>query len=476
MAIYYPRFSLDLTVTTGGSTAQKKIQATDSSVVRWTMPVRRFRLEKNDYAMADVLEVTVDWSVAGIDPRLIESAVGEFSIGQRSSTDPTSTWTPSPAELRFVGIMQKPSRLWSKSAREATLLFHDYTSIFIQEKPFVTKGIPDYTQTLSQAWARICDHVGPTDPDNGNQTASVIGAHLRNDIVFLGEATDATLGDSVGARFRGDKIGASGPTDAWAIWQQCVQMAGLISFVELGHLVITTATDYYTSKNPGRLIAGRNIDELEEERDLPRSRSGIILYSFDPMSGTTIEAFSPPLGDSSVRKKHLSTKKPKTEDQIVKAEAREVFEYPGITDPGRLQVLADRVQAERQVQELAGRVTTAEMTIPALDGTDYDLLGLSAGDVISIEIEADLLKQVLDMTSTWGSGTDARVAFLMSHGYAEGPARVLVANIEDFAKLGTKFFVKGVIIECDVTAKTFRVTVHYCNRIQITGDADDEAA
>jgi hypothetical protein len=483
MAYYYPRFSLDFTVPVGGTKPQRRIQAGDDTVVRWTMPVRRFRWEKNDYAMADVLEVTVDWSVAGIDPRLIEAGTGEFSIGQRSTSDPNSTWTPGPGELRFAGILQKPSRHWSREAREGRLLFHDYTSIFLTEKPFVSKGIPDYSQTLSGAWARICDHVGPTDPDNNNEIASVVGKHLRNNILFLGDATDARLGDSVGARFHKDRIGASGPTDAWAVWQQCIQMCGLISYIELDHLVITTATDYYTSQNPGRLILGHNISELEEERDIPRSRSGVIVYSFDPTTGAVIEAFSPPLGDSSVRKKHLGGKKKKTEDQIEKGESREVFNYPGISDPGRLQAIADRVQIERSVQELSGRVATAEMTLPAAndvvtpgineDGT-FDLLTLSAGDVISVEIDPEhLLDQVLNVNGTWGTGTEARVAFLMSHGYQEGPARVLVANLSGYAKLGSKFFVKSVVTECDASTNpgSYKTEVFYCNRINITGDA-----
>jgi hypothetical protein len=482
MTVWYPDFRLTLTLPLAGSSSARKSQQDDDSVIRFDMPVKRFRLERNDYSMADVLEVEADWGVAGLDPRLVTDGTCEFSINSGGDDPALQTWgyaTPKPSSLRFAGIVQKPSRHWSESKKAASLLFHDYTTIYIAEKPFVTAGMPDYSQTLSQAWARICDHVGPTDPDTG-KIVSVIGANLRNNILFLGDAKDVVLGGGVGARFRKDKLGAAGPVDAWAMWQQAVQQCGLISYIEADHLVITTATDYYTAKNPPRLIMGRNLIDLEEERDLRRGLGGIVLQSFDPMTGTTLEVFSPRMGDSSVRKKVLKTSKKKapTEDQVLHAENREVFFWPGITDVGRLQVIADTVQEVRSRQELAGHISTGAMLVPSAQDVgsiaataDFDLLTLSAGDVVSVEVEPDLMTELLGAPKTWGSGEDARIQIAMDHGYAEAAATVLVANLASFAALGCKFFVRNVITDCDVDAMTYKTEIHYVNRIDVSGNA-----
>lgn len=463
MTIWYPRFSLDLTVPIAGSSREKKTQQDDDSVVRFSMPVNRIRWERNDYSMADVLEVEADWAQAGIDPRMIMDATGEFYLW--NATDPRAPARPPPGSLRFCGIMQRPARHWSPERRTSTLLFHDYTSIFLCEKPFVTKGVPDYSMTLSQAWACICDHVGPTDPDSG-EIVSVIGKNLRNTIQFSAGASDVVLGTAVAARFRKDKIPIGGVIDAWAVWQSCVQMCGLISYIEDDHLVITTATDFYSEDNPARFITGRNILDLEEDRDVRRTMGGIILESFNPMTGTTVEAFSPRLGDSSVRKKVLKVgKKPKTADQIVRAENREVFFYPGVTDVGRLEQLADRVQEERSRQELAGRITTAKMAVDAVNGASFDLLTLRAGDVISIEVEPEVMRAVLGV-----NGEEARIGKMVAMGYAPGAAAVLVRNLAGFARLGNKFFVKSVTTTADCSSSQFQNEIHYVNRILPTGD------
>ncbi len=125
--------------------------------------------------------------------------------------------------------------------------------------------------------------------------------------------------------------------DAWAaIWQQCVGMCGLISFIRKDQCIVTTATDYYTSANPPRLIWGQNILRISEERDTRTAGAGVGITSFDPLTGTALEALWPPVGDASIRRKRLSAKKAGSPDAVRQSEAREYFAYPGVTDDATL--------------------------------------------------------------------------------------------------------------------------------------------
>jgi hypothetical protein len=478
VAIYYPRWILRLTVPVPGGSGDE--------TVTLDMPLTRFALERNDHTEADVLEATAVWSIAGIDPRQLTDGQCAFHL---ASVAPGGELERTTRTQRFTGIMRRCRvRRGGDQPTIVSMLFHDWTSIFLSEKPFVTKGIPDYGQNLSGAWARICDHVGPTD-DNG-QTKSVV-TFLRNvvsgdaaaagapGLVFEGEARDVVLGSAVADRFRGDPIGPK-ITDAWAVWQQCVGMCGLISFVRQNQVVVTTATDYYSERLAPRLIFGKNLRELEEERDVARAREGIIVTSFDPMTGTTIEAFDPPIGDSSVRKRVLTAKAAKSQAKTIEGENRVAFAYPGVTDPGRLLAIAQRIREERSRQEFVARASTGEMAVPAATGDpslqglateiglDFDLCDLGAGEQIRVEIESQYLSVILGLESD-----EARVERLVDYGYDPSIASLLVRNLARFASLSPKFFTQKVHVtgESSPEGGSFEVGVQFCNRINLNGSA-----
>jgi hypothetical protein len=459
---YYPRWSLLLTVPVMGTAAEKRAQGDTTETVTFAAPVLRFRLERNDHTQADTLEVMVDERNAGTDPRFLSDATCVFSIGDAGGS---GDWTPKASDVRFAGILRKATLSGdSESGLSVSMLFHDYTSMFLAEKPFVTAGVPKYSMTLSQAWSVICDHVGPTDDDG--KTLSVVSA-LRDSIVFEGEAKDVVLGKAVSARFA--KLGyvpVKPQTDAWAVWQQCVGMLGLISFIRLDKCVVTTATDYYTEKNPPRLIWGNNVDALSYDRDAKRSGQGIIITSFDPLTGSTLESFYPPVGDDRVKRKHLSAKKAKSEDSVRAAEARIAFAVPGITDQSALDDVAKRVYEERSRQELEGRIHTHRMSVDAVDTTAFDLLTLGAGEVVRIEVARD----DLEFLGSLGSD-EARVNYLVGRGYDPGVADLISKNMRDFSKLPPNFFTKRVHVSADADSQTFDVEIVFCNKIQIDGSA-----
>ncbi len=280
-----------------GSPSDRATQATDDQLISFPVRVRRAWWESNDHKHADVLRMTAEWRSAGADPRLLSSATVQFYLG---SADEHGDWTPGQGTLRFIGTLVRPRRVARESEGfVAELEFQDYTSFFLRAK-LPPEGIPDYSQSLDDAWARICDNTGYLDPGGSSKIISTVSA-LRDRLTPVGQLAQGalpSLGKAAAPRFA--RLGARVPVkpgaDAWAAWQQCVGMCGLISFIRKDQCIVTLAQDYYSDQNPPRLVWGRNILEMSEARSADLAGKGVGVTSFEPLTNRTLEGFYPRVG------------------------------------------------------------------------------------------------------------------------------------------------------------------------------------
>jgi hypothetical protein len=475
MKTYYPRIHAELTVPVAGESVEKVRAATSDATYRFPLRLRTATLELNDHNHADSLKVSCEWLDAGMDPRFLHNATIEFYLGDAGGP---GAYRPidGGSDMRFAGIMTRPQRAMRDGSMVVELEFLDYTTLFLKKKHYPAAGVPDYGQRLDEAWARICDFTGPFDPAAGEIRSSVEA--LRDRLVLEGGLTEyPLLGQAVSPRFRGDRVHVKPDTDAWAVWQQCVGMCGLISFIRGDECVLTTATDYYTAKNPARLVWGENILDLTEARN-PAKFNAVGLTSFDPLTGRTIEAFWPPVGDPNARRKnvlprargtksgHASHARAKTSAEVRNAEDRTYYAYPEVTDPDVLTKIAQRVWEERSRQEVEGTLQTREMSATCVDGNTFDLVSLHAGDVVRIEFPDDA-RTLLTAFPT----LDARMAYLMERGYETAVAELMARNMASFARLEPNFFVKSVRVHLtsDNQTGSFALDINYANRIAVDG-------
>lgn len=436
---YRPRAALVLTVPLpkGGGSFEP---------YTYTVPVSRAQLTSNDHNHADTLTVTVDWLDAGTDPRWIAGATAEFYLGNAGAA---GEWSPSERDLRFVGRMVKPSRRCEADKLSVELEFHDYTSFFLLAKPFATAGVPRFTDDLRQAWARICEHTPGAE-------------ELGDNIEFLGVEEVPVLGQAVVPRFRkAGKLQHSPQTDAWAIWQQAVGAAGLISYIELDQCVVTTALDYYTAAAPPRFVWGRNLLTFEEHRNGDFALKPVGITSFDPITGRTIEVIHDPL-QRTIKvgaRKRKGGKAPKVKTDLSQVE---FFQFSGVTDEDALRRIAERVYEERSRQAMEGSLTTADMDAATADDQEMDLLELGAGDLIDVRfMDSDDAAFVREFPSV-----ERRVAYLVGRGYTESVARVIANNVDFMTNLSSQFYVKSVETEIDLSGDgSFKLTVNYINKI-----------
>jgi len=450
MTVYRPGVAVSLDVPVLGTREQRLAQARSDDLIH--VPVRPYsvRLEQNDFNKADSCKVTCDWNDTALDPRMLDDAIMRVYIGD---CDANGVFRPTVSNFRFVGHVRNVERKNdSDGPSTLTLEALDYTSSFINRKPFPASGIPEYSLNLDEAWRKICSQV-PAAKD-----------FLSDRLVLVGLDAPPKLATAVAARFANlGKVPTHPKTDAWAVWQQCVGMLGLVSWIDRDICIVSTATNYYSETDPPRLIWGHNIKELSESRQARIAGVGVGVTSYDPISGKTLEAVFPPPGDPRVAKKRLSastsTKKGVTADN----EEREWFQYWGVTDPNALIKVAERIWEERSRQELCGRATTSEMNVTTVSGATFDLLALKAGDSVRVEFEEEG-RHLLAQLPTEG----ARQRYLMNKGYEEKQALLLARNARIFAQLDSTFFTKSVdtTIDLDADSISFEVTVEFINRIQ----------
>lgn len=451
----FPRMAATLTVPIIGTRAQRINEEPSTDAVNLVVRPKSVRLEQNDHNHADSCTLVADWMEVGVDARMLDNAVVQIFLGK---ADALGNWEAS-KDCRFIGLVKDVSSSRnSDTAAEVTFDCVDYTTLFIEAKPFGSKGIPKLDQTLDAAWRTI--------------VAQTPGAQmfLETDRLVL-EGLDAfpSLGKAVADRFKTLAYVPTHPeTDAWAVWQQCVGMCGLISYIRGDICIVTTATNLYTETDSPIVMWGQNIAEWGESRHSQLSHKGVGVESYNALTGTTLEAVWPPIGDVRVAHKRINAKKKLSQEKIRQSEERDWFAQPGFSDEEKLEDFAKRVWEERSRQELEGHVKTGEMSVVTESGADFDLLSLYAGDSVKVIVDPQN-RQLLAALPT-----DAdRLQFLTNRGYSDDAAALIVRNMADFASLEAKFLTKSVVIDLEITddGGSFSVEFDYINRIQIDGSA-----
>ena len=443
-----------------GTATERARQEASKETITILLPIRGFVVENNNHNHADTCRVTLDWRDASIDTRLLDDGVLTLFC---ADADEFGNFEPNEDNTIFIGHVRNPEReLQEGELGTLTIEAIDYTGLFLDAKPFGSSGIPLYSDTLEGAWRRIC-----------SQTPGA--AVLADRLVSVGTDVplDALLGKAVSERFaKLSRVPTHPDTDAWAVWQQCVGMLGLISFIDQDVCVVTSATNFYTERDPPVFTWGNNLISLSESRMNVDVKGGVGLVSFDPESGQAIEAFFPPIGDSRVQRKLTAAKRKKKNPPPSalsgERDKRHIFTMWGVTDLAQLEMIAERVWTQISRQELSGKLVTPHMRVQRRSGRDFNVLKLRSGDDIVVDFDQGQNQYLSSL-----SNEAARYTYLTSRGYTSDVARLLAKNVEALVALGNVFFVDSVRKEMELTEDggTFRVEVSFLNKIEVSRGA-----
>ncbi len=468
--IYRPMHYAELTVPLFGATAAKQEQMRDDGAIDVPIRVHTASLTRNDHNHADELKLSVEYRDAGVDPRQLTSSRVRYWAGNAAED---GSWAPTRDNLRFVGIQSHSGRAADEgTGLTVSLDFIDYTSFFLRQKNFPAEGIPSLSDTLEDAWRKICDHVGYFDVASQKIVSSV--ADLRDSIRLEDVSPATTLGDGAAARFRKlGKVQIKPGCDAWGVWSHCCGMLGLITFMFLDEVIVTTATDLYTVGDPPvfTLGPGGNINGWAESTDTNREHKGIGLTSFDPLTNTTLEAFYPLPGDSRLVAKRPQGKKKRSAPTTIQSENYEFFSDPGITDQDALERKAQRVFEEYSRQTLEGQFKTGELELQTLAKRRFETLALQAGDAIRVEVDnADRLA-LAERPSV-----QERIDYLVgARSYTPQIAELIAKNFDSMKGLSQTFHVRtlGWHLETSPDGGTCEITIIFVNLIDVLGSTEE---
>ena len=458
-----------------GTISERLGHSTDRTVVEFYCPLVKARVTKNDFNSADEAEVDIAYAQAPFDPRLLSNAIVYVYLANAAGT---GEWRPQPTDLRFVGIVNSAERTLDDEHKTVRLRALDYTTLFLSMKPYPqSTGSPLLSQTLRQAWATVCDHVGFYDftTPTGQLTSSV--SDLRANI--RGIPDDSLLDQPIGSAMlsRIAQLGAvqiPHEADGWAAWRACVDPLGLLTWIDGDTCWVAQAPDYYSAKNPAVFQYGQNVKMVSESRDVSNlNGKGIHLTSFDPVTGKTLESFFPHRDDQRVVKKRLNATRTPGAPGLAPVTDYEHQTYPYSCTQDSLNAVAERVWEERSRQELEGRLTTNKMTVLAKDGkTQIDLLGMKHGDQIIVALDQVALDEMRKLPTTF-----ARSYYLLQRGFSASIAALIARDQGYLSRLLPTFVVKQVTFDYDSEAQSFNTEVSFCSRINPnTGSSDETSA
>ncbi len=480
MAIYRPEMRLVLHVPYYGQTALDDIQTRNDETIQIDVRVNKCTFERNNHLEADTLSVEGEWVDVGVDPRWLKNAVCQFYIGDTYNGKPLV----SDSNLRFTGILIRARRTSNAdSGFSVSMEFHDYTTLFLNTKPFPTDGVPMFSDSLKKAWERVCDYTGWYDPDKDVVLSSV--ALLRHNITFIGEtgeggqkiSGDTPLTGTVPGRFTKNfarlqpKEGAS----AWDVWQYTCGILGLTTFIDRDQCIVTESSQFYRNQGAPIAIWGKNITEMDESIQAHIANRGIRLVSFDQESGKSIEAFYPPPGDQRIKVKRAHAKSKHYTPEELQSAQYDTFEYYSVQNLAQLEAVAASAYNEYSRQEIEGSFKTGEMFLPTKqsvsDGESEsdlkDILDLRAGQAIVVEIDPFSKERLLVQFDN----DQDRIEYLKSVGYSEDISRLIVGNAKSFDSLNSEFHVYKTIVSLD--ADRYEAQIHYKNQIDIRGYTKD---
>lgn len=425
----------------------------------WQPQVISAKWSKNHHRAADELILTVPWTEGGIDPRMVKHCRVHWWLWD----DEHDTFDQA-RHLRFAGIGKYAERKIDDGGNHVEFMFQDYTALFLAMKPFPSDGIPEWSDTLKQAWAKIRQYTGSRDIDTGE-----IKSNCENlsTIIFDPPALgNRTLGEMVTSRFHAiSKPTPPARTDAWRTWLWICDCLGLTTWIDKDECFVSDTNEFYTEENAVRFIYGHNIKDFSEKADTYISSKGILGKSFNYETGELLESAFPPPGDDFIKKTRGVAKRALKQGREVNLNETsgeyEEYAFHGVNTQEALDKVVRAAFEEFGRQEIKGTIKTAEMLVPNRNGSMTDILGLKAGDCIEIGVD-ERARDIAVGTASF----EERVKQLMEEcGYPQGLAELVVRTISDKAFVDLIFHLETLEVEVEVGK--FDLSINYHNKVYL---------
>jgi hypothetical protein len=468
--VYYPQASLLLNIL--WEDFGDKQSAKLKQVYGLPILARRVSVNINDYTQADTFEAEIDFKNFPFDPRCIRACgVSVFmeDMGElfKTTNNGLNQIVPSDANKIFIGYADEESISFDDTKRTVRLEGRDQTCLFIDRK--YLKGTLPVENTLDVVLQQILDEL----PEN--QQASELGK------IKLDNRIEEPL--PVLSSFWGEKDKLSGQKNIkrdqtyWDVIQSLVGDAGLIAYIELDKLVLSTPRLLYDKKAAKRFIYGKNIGNLEFKRKLGRRRNfNLIVRSLNLETKEVIAARIPAdateewstatgIANTEVKVPEIKPDGSPVDEKDAKPATYIAFRVANVTNKDQLVKIGQEVYEEMGRQQIEGSFETNDMDLCVKENgkeTQSSILSLRNGTPVSIDIDQGDLEGISRIKSV-----SERVRFLRSRLYDPKIAEVFA---ETMGRVATPFYTKSVNYSMDAQSG-FKCKVDFVNFIEITNKA-----
>lgn len=457
MGVYYPQAVMTLRVL--WEDFGLKSDAAIQEVYSLPILARRLTVDINDYTQADTFDAEIDYKSFPFDPRSIRACAVTIHMEDRKQifkgNNTLNLLEPSAENTLFQGFVDEESIQFDDDKRTVKFEGRDFTAILIDTKYLEGKPI-DMKTPLDVLLGQLLAGVKSTQEITiDNRTGTTL-------------PTLAQFYPDFGHPLAGQK-NTEKDDSYWDIIQNIVTKAGLIAFIELDKLVVTTPRLLHNKDNAKKFVYGCNIRNLNFKRKLGRQKGFNIRVRYLDLATKTVSTCDIPeqASDAFIARTQLPKKRiqipqvmPNGELGPPKDAPFMTFRVTNVKNEDQLKQIAEKIFEEISLQQLEGSFDTYEMRTfdEAKQPKSFDILKLRNGTPIRVEVDQGDL-QGFNKKST----IPARTAFLISRGYNPKIARALATT---HGKFETVFYTKSVRYSMD-SDSGFKAAVNFINFIDL---------
>lgn len=460
MSFYYPQASMILNVLWEDFGNDK-----DASLQKlYTLPIiaRRVTVHRNDYTTADTFDAEIDYKNFPFDPRCIRACGVSIFIQDMKRVyngDNSATLIkPSEQNVVFQGFVDEESIEFDEEKRTVRFEGRDFTALLIDAKYLENKPIP-LTTPLDQVLTTLLGQLKATEQiklDNRTGKTLPTLAEFAPDFGAMGAHKNVGKDDTY-----------------WEIIQDLVSRAGLIAFIELDKLVLTTPRVLYDKSNAKQFVYGHNVKTLKFKRKLGRHKGfNIVVRYMDLATKKVLQAKIPEEGTADwsaktgipTKRVQVPVVKPDGTLDTPKDAPFTSFLVSNIKSQEQLVEVGQKIFEEMSRQQIEGELETKEMDTKDKLGACFDLTKLMVATPIGIEIDAGDMKGMSRFTTP-----QERERFLRARWYEPTIARAMAKTMGKFTPV---FYTKAATFTVDAETG-FKLHVEFLNFIDLDNKGID---
>ena len=447
-------------------------------------------VDKTSYQQADTFALTVRFEDLPFDPRLARSILVNIAIVDVKSLNAFKSDDFRPEHIIFRGFADTHNISLEEQDRTITFEGRDYTALFIDAQ-FDNANLPDAKGkrtkriSLNRPVLTIIKDLMSNLPAVKNMKIrdETMGRAVKNFAVSVPSYDLVNGQQSTSGQF----AHVNPNRTYWDAIVSICEVAGLICYVDLDELVITTPRILYqgsatNSKRTLQMIYGTNIMRLDFHRNLGKKKKfNIVVRNFEVETEKAIVVTIPRDATDewskqmSIPKKLAKTSELDTNGIRIERDAPFIsFFYPDLRTREGLIDVGQKIFEEFIRQQLEGTCETHDMQVLDDRGMEFDLTKIKTGTPIKIEMLIEDVKKLLRFDTKGDKISDGKradeinkkISYLQTRGYGRSVARQLVNAIAaGSGKLRPTFYTREASISMDNNG--FKMRIGFVNFIQI---------